>query len=74
MLGADRKVVRSYMGAPRMWRAFCRAVPLDVCSQTPGCWRISEPYFKRDQVRSGRLNGWSGGAARRAQQVGIPGR
>ena len=74
MLGADRKSYRSYMGAPTLWRAFCRALALDVVfpnSRIFGGFLM--PYFKRDQVAEvDVLNGWFW-AARRAQSGGPPG-
>jgi len=74
MLGADRKSYRSYMGAPTLWRAFCRALALDVLfpnSRIFGGFLM--PYFKRDQVAEvDVLNGWFWAARRDAlNQVGL---
>lgn len=60
MLGADGKSYRSYMGAPTLWRMFCRALALDVLfprSELFGGFLM--PYFKRDRIADvDVLNGW----------------
>jgi GT2 family glycosyltransferase len=60
MLGADKKAYRSYMGAPTLWRCFCRALALDVLfpnSKLFGGFLM--PYLKRDRIAEvDVLNGW----------------
>lgn len=60
MLGADGKPYRSYMGAPTLWRCFCRALALDVLfpnSKLFGGFLM--PYFKMDRITEvDVLNGW----------------
>src|SRR5580704_2737953 len=60
MLGADGKAYRSYMGAPTLWRCFCRALALDDLfpnSKIFGGFLM--PYFKMDRIAEvDVLNGW----------------
>ncbi len=60
MLGVDGKSYRSYMGAPTVWRIFCRALALDVLfprSKLLGGFLM--PYFNRDRIAEvDVLNGW----------------
>jgi GT2 family glycosyltransferase len=74
MLGADRKANRSYMGAPTLWRCFCRALALDVLfpnSKLFGGFLM--PYLKRDRIAEvDVLNGWFWVTRREAlNQVGL---
>jgi GT2 family glycosyltransferase len=74
MLGADKKAYRSYMGAPTLWRCFCRALALDVLfpnSKLFGGFLM--PYLKRDRIAEvDVLNGWFWVTRREAlNQVGL---
>ena len=74
MLGADGNSYRSYMGAPTVWRFFCRALALDVLfpnSKVFGGFLM--PYFKRDHIAEvDVLNGWFWATRREAlNQVGL---
>jgi GT2 family glycosyltransferase len=60
MLGTDRKPYRSYMGAPTLWRFFCRALFLDTLfSKSKLMAGYLMPYFDGDQIAEvDILNGW----------------
>jgi GT2 family glycosyltransferase len=74
MLGADGKSYRSFMGAPTLWRCFCRAIALDVLfSNCKGFGGLLMPYFKMDHVAEvDVVNGWFWVTRRDAlDQVGL---
>ncbi len=74
MLGADGKSYRSYMGAPTLWRIFCRALALDVLfPQSKLCGGFLMPYFNRERIADvDVLNGWFWMTRRKAlNQVGL---
>src|SRR5260370_3338154 len=74
MLGADGKSCRSYMGAPTLWRIFCRALALDVLlPQSKLLGGFLMPYFNRDRTADvDVLNGWFWMTRRKAfNQVGL---
>ncbi len=74
MLGVDGKSARSYMGAPTLWRFFCRALFLDALfpkSKLLGGYLM--PYFNGDRIAEvDVLNGWFWMTRREAlEQVGL---
>ncbi len=74
MLGADRKSYRSYMGAPTLWRSFCRSLKLDVMfPQSKLFSGFLMSYFKRDHIAEvDVVNGWFWVTRRQAlDQVGL---
>lgn len=60
MLGVDGKSYRSYMGAPTLWRIFCRALALDVLfPQSKLFGGFLMPYFRQNRIADVEvLNGW----------------
>jgi GT2 family glycosyltransferase len=60
MIAPDGKSYRSYMGAPTLWRLFCRALALDdLFPQSKLFAGFLMSYFKRDQIAEvDILNGW----------------
>jgi len=60
MQGPDGKSCRSYMGAPTLWRCFCRAFALDdLLPNSKIFGGFLMPYFKADRIAEvDVLNGW----------------
>ncbi len=74
MLGRDGKSYRSWMGAPTLWRMFCRALAFDVLfPQSKLFAGLLVPYFNRDQIAEvDVLNGWFWMTRREAlKEVGL---
>jgi hypothetical protein len=59
MLDADGNPARSYMGAPTLWRLFCRALALDVVFPNKAFSSYLMPYFDHNRnTEVDILNGW----------------